>query len=513
MVNSFWMVVGIDVGGTNTDAAIVGEEISTVKLPNELGLGDVLKKLSEIADLGNEKLIVSTSLPLNLILSKYYEIPTFVLLVPGSGLNYSSHGRILRGFVNHRGDVVEDLGVEEVKKALKEGKSADNLAIAAKFSVRNPELEHQIFNIAKKYFDERTIALSHHIGEVNFPLRVNTTVVNAKIRKTVYELTDLIKKFVGNFFFYKGDGGVIPYQVALRNPSVLFNSSPAAVAVGAYYLAREKNALVIDIGGTTTDFVVLEDGKPRIVDKLEIAGMKTLIRCVDSVSLPFGGDSAVENFSLRPVRLGKPIAFGGEHFTLTDALNCIGFDIGNAKASREAGREIFGDPRDAEGIVEKYVSMIADSVKEMEAEKIVGTGFLAKYLVPMIAKACGVNYVVPEHSEAANAVGVAVSRVSLTLYARFDTETGRVVYNGELEKCELAQCKPGHIPSDEELIEIAMEKARELAISYGASPEDVEDVRLIYFNSYTVVRDGLKKGKIADVVVQIEPGISSDVVW
>ncbi len=507
------MVVGIDVGGTNTDAAIVGEEISTVKLPNELGLGDVLKKLSGMADLRNEKLIVSTSLPLNLLLSKYYEIPTFVLLVPGCGLNYTSYGKILRGFVNHRGDVVEDLDVEEVKKALEEGRDADNLAIAAKFSVRNPSLEHYLYTIAKRYFDERSIALSHHIGEINFPLRVNTTIINAKIRKTVYELTDLIGKFAGDFFFYKGDGGVIPYQVALRNPSVLFNSSPAAVAVGAYYLAREKNALVVDIGGTTTDFVVLEDGKPKIVDKIEIAGMKTLIRCVDSVSLPFGGDSAVENFSLRPIRLGKPIAFGGEHFTLTDALNCVGFDIGNAKASREAGKELFENIADAERIVEKYVSMIADSVREMEAEKIVGTGFLAKYLIPMIAKEAGVGYVVPEHSEAANAVGVAVSRISLTLYARFDTETGRVVYNGELEKCEFAQCKPGNIPSDEELIDLAMEKARKLAMSYGASPEDVEDVRLVYFNSYTVVRDGLKRGKIADVVVQIEPGVSSDVVW
>jgi N-methylhydantoinase A/oxoprolinase/acetone carboxylase beta subunit len=184
------MVVGIDVGGTNTDAAIVGEEISTVKLPNELGLGSVLKKLSEVADLKNEKLIVSTSLPLNLILSKYYEIPTFVLLVPGCGLKYD--GNVVKGFVNHRGDVVEDLDEKEVEEIIKNA-NADNLAIATKFSVRNPELERRLFDVARKHFDERAIALSHHVGELNFPLRVNTTVVNAKIMKTVHELADLIK--------------------------------------------------------------------------------------------------------------------------------------------------------------------------------------------------------------------------------------------------------------------------------------------------------------------------------
>ncbi len=325
-----------------------------------------------------------------------------------------------------------------------------------------------------------------------------------EIKRVVCELTKLIKKYSDDFFYYKGDGGIIPYEMALDNPSELYNSSPASVAIGAYYLTREKDALVIDIGGTTTDFVQLENGKPKIIEKVEIAGRKTLIRCVESFSIPFGGDSVVENGRLRHKRLDKPIAFGGKYFTLTDALNCIGFEIGDNKASKEKGREIFGDLCDAEKVVEDYVTMVAESVKAVDCNKIVGTGYLARYMIPMIAKKAGVSYVIPEHSEAVNAIGVAVSKISLTLYARFDTERGVAVFNGDVEKFD------ERYPDDEEFVRIAIEKVREEAKRFGASDEDVEEVRVLYFNCFTVVRGGVKRGKIADVIVQIEPGISGE---
>jgi len=433
------MVIGIDVGGTNTDAAIVGEEIVTIKVPNEEGIGGILKKLLEYSDLKKEKVIVSTSLPLNLILSKFNKSKTLTLLIPGPGLNYANLGKIVQGFVNHRGDITENIDEKEIRDVFKE--KADNVAIASKFSVRNAEIEYKVLEIAKDYFDEKVIALSHHIGMLSFPLRANTTVVNAKLSKTVYELTDLIKSYAGDFFYYKGDGGIIPYQMALKNPSELYNSSPAAVAVGAYYLTKEKNALVLDMGGTTTDFVILENGMPKIIEGVEIMGKKTLIRCVDSFSIPFGGDSVVEEGKLKPYREDRAVAFGGSKFTLTDALNCIEFEIGNAKASREVGKELFEDLRDAEEVVNNYIFLVSEAIKSVDAERIIGTGYLAKLLTPIIA----------------------------------------------------------------------IKRVKDIALSYGAPKDEVKDVRVIYFNAYTVVRGGIKRGKIADVIVQIQPGISSAV--
>ncbi len=492
------MIVGIDVGGTNTDAAIVSDDVKTIKLPNEIGIGGVLKEISKFVDLKKEKVVVSTSLPLNLIISKFAEYHTLTLLVPGPGLNYSEYGIILKGYVNHRGDVVEDIDEDEVRKVVAES-TFENVAIAAKFSVRNSILEERIREIVAEVVPREKIALSHFVGGLNYPARINTTIVNAKIKETVHKLTELIKSYAGDFYYFKGDGGIVPYRIVLENPSELYNSSPAAVALGASYLTGEKDALVVDIGGTSTDFVQIRNGMPVIVEGIDIAGRKTLIRCVDSFSIPFGGDSLVTNSKLKPERIDKPIAFGGSKFTLTDALNCLGNEIGNYRASREAGKGI-----DVESVVEQFVSVVAENIRHTDCEKIIGAGYLAPILIPEIAERAGIKYIVPEYSEAVNAVGVAVSRLSLTLYARYDTEKGFAAYNGVVEDCPF---KVGSIPSDDEIIEAAKEKIKEIARKFGAEEEDVGEIKTIYYSSFVVVRGGIKRGVIADTVVQIEPGI------
>ncbi|MET1125182.1 MAG: hydantoinase/oxoprolinase family protein [Archaeoglobaceae archaeon] len=495
------MVVGIDVGGTNTDAAIIGEDgIITVKMPSELGIASVLRELRRRTDLAAEKVVVSTSIPLNFVLSRFDEVKTLTILIPGPGLNYGSYGRVVRGYVNHRGDVVEEIDEEEVERILRE-ESYDNLAVAAKFSVRNSQLEEKVKEIALKYVGEDRIALSHFAGGMSYPARINTTVVNAKIKATVHELTELVRSYAGDFYYYTGDGGITPYSVALENPSVLYNSSPAAVAMGAYFLTSEENAVVVDIGGTTTDIVFIENGSPRIVEGLELYGRKTLIRCVDAISVPFGGDSYV-NGRLNPKKLDKPIAFGGKFFTLTDALNCLGHEIGNYRASREAGKN-----QDCESVVDAFVSQLGGILSSFEVEKIIGAGYLAPYLVPDIAERCGAKYVIPKHFECVNAIGVAVSRLSLRLYARFDTEKCVASYNGIVEECPFRR---GSLPSEEEVVEVAKEKLREFAKNFGADESDFGEARIIYLSGFVVVRGGIRRGAVYDVVVQFEPGLRYD---
>ncbi len=493
------MAVGIDIGGTNTDAAIVNEDgIRTFKLPNEAGMDAMLSKLSSEVELERERVTVSTSLPLNAALSKFHETPTLVLLIPGPGLNYSNRGVCIDGFVNHRGDVVEQVNEEQVRKAL--SAKFKNVAVAGKFSVRNPELEEKVKKVVLEKFEESRVCLSYHCLAVNYPLRINTTILNAKIKESIVELERIVGRYSRDFFFYKGDGGIIPMEFAVNNPSLLYNSSPAAVAMGAIYLTGVRDAIVIDIGGTTTDFVVIENGRPALVENMSVAGMKTLIRCVDSFSIPFGGDSIVESF-IKPERRGVPAAFGGKYFTLTDSLNCCGCEIGNSQRSRELcqSRGI------AEKAIEDYTSMVVDAINhyEREVKTLVITGYLARHLAPYIEEASGKKCIVPEHSEAVNAVGVAVSRISLTLYARFDTAKKRAIFNGAIEDYDGRD-------DDEYFVEVAKERVRDVALAHGASERDVEDVEVVYFNSYNVVRGGVARGRIADVVVQIEPGISSE---
>jgi N-methylhydantoinase A/oxoprolinase/acetone carboxylase beta subunit len=480
------MTVGIDIGGTNTDGAVVDEDVITFKVPNEVGLGGILKEIAKTVDLKKERVIVSTSIALNTILTK--DSKTLTLLFPGCGLDYSGYGVVLSGMVNHRGDHVEEIDEEEILSVLRDNK-ADNVAICGKFSIRNPILEIKAREIVEKFYPLHDIALSYHVNVLGYPLRINTTVINAKIKKSVFDLVQLVKRFVDDFYLYKGDGGIIPYKLALENPSLLYNSSPASLVLGAYHLTKIESALIIDVGGTTTDFVELVGGKPKIVENVEILGKKTAVRCVKAFSLPFGGDSLAER-ELKPTRLDKPIAFGGSHFTLTDALNCLGCEIGDYRKSRDHEMSVY-----AEGIFESYVGRVVETLKGFDFDVIIGAGYLARYLIPEIAKRVGAKYVIPEHHEVMNAVGVAVSKLTLSLYSRFDTEGGFAVFNGSVEPFERGNFR------EDFFIEKAVEKLRLMAKSFGVEEFDYE---VLYFRCWNVVRGGYVRGNIADVIVQIK---------
>ncbi|HNS83598.1 MAG TPA: hypothetical protein PKL26_07605, partial [Methanolinea sp.] len=97
------------------------------------------------------------------------------------------------------------------------------------------------------------------------------------------------------------------------------------------------------------------------------------------------------------------LAFGGIRPTLTDALNVTGCEIGNAGASGRLGRT------SAERALEEYISLVSRAVAASGARMVVGTGYLAQYLVPRIARHAGASFTIPPHADCANAVGVAVS--------------------------------------------------------------------------------------------------------
>ncbi len=486
-------MIGIDIGGCNLVSAIVSDDIAIFKKPAAVGLEILSREIKPY--IGKERVVVTTSLPINLLVSRFEELKTLTLLIPGPGLNYSSYGFVLKGYVNHRGDVVEKIDEAEIRKILEREKFY-NVAIASKFSVRNPVLEEEVRRIVREKVEDKRIALSYFVGGLNYPARINTTVINAKIKEIVWELSEELRGKIGDFYYLTGDGAISTSRMVVENPSELFGSTAVASAFGALYLTREKNAIVVNIGGVSTTLVRIENGKPVFISGIEIAGRKTLVRCVDSISIPLGGNSIVQGERPNP-ECATPAAFGGSSFTLTDALNCVGFEIGDSRRSKELGRGL-----NSEKVVDSFVSMIADNLKAMECEKIVGAGYLAPYLIPEIAKIAKVDYVVPERSEAVCAIGAAVSKVSLMLHARYDTEKGIAIYDGTLEKCPF---RTGSIPKDEDLIEAAKRKVVEIAKNFGE--EDVGEIKVLDFSSFTVVKGGMKRGVIADITLQIEPGI------
>jgi N-methylhydantoinase A/oxoprolinase/acetone carboxylase beta subunit len=477
------MFIGADIGGTNTDVAVVDDGVTAIKVPNSMGFTSALEQVT-----AKGRLAVSTSQPLNRLLTRP-DFGVYTLLVPGPGLYYEHS---LMGSINHRGDIVEDLDPEEILRTIKENRT-DAIAIATKFSIRNPRVEEEIGNIAAYYYPEERIALSHHIGQLNFPARIATTQVNAKIRETVCSITRTIKGYAGDFLFMKGDGGLSPPPVVTRNPSLILQSSPAAVSIGAYYLSRRDDCLVVDIGGTTTDLVQLRGGRP-VLKSYCIEGRHTLIRGVDTISIPLGGDSLIRE-GLLPIRMGSALAFGGPEPALTDALNRTGYEIGNPRLSAPLAKKA------AQEAIAYYTHRIAAAVISLKPCHIIGTGFLAPYLIPEIAKKTGIPYEIPEFAACANAIGVAVSRISLSLEIHIDSGRKKAMVNGRALPYTRGI-------EDDDITAFCIEEARSQALRAGAPEEDVQEIELVNFHAYDVIRLGRQREKIADVVVQIEPGIT-----
>ncbi|MDH7509685.1 MAG: hydantoinase/oxoprolinase family protein [Methanolinea sp.] len=479
------MLIGMDVGGTNTDVAFVDGETASIKVPNSAGIDRALSHISRPG-----RLAVSTSTPLNRLLTQG-DKKVLTILIPGMGLLYEDG---MKGAVNHCGDIVEDIDRDEIDRFLR-ANPADAVAIAGKFSVRNPALEMAAAECARRYYPEERIALSHPLAVLDYPARIVTTRLNAMIREEAAQLVSLIGQRKKDFFFFRGDGGLTTPESALRDPSVLYNSSPAAVALGVHYLTGLKDCLAIDIGGTTTDLVPLENGIPS-TEELVYGGERTVTRVIKAGSLPFGGDSVIVD-SIEPRRDGNALAFGGRLPTLTDALNRVGYEIGDFRASSGLRRE------QAEKAFDDYCRIVAAAVEAYDPPKIAGCGYLAPILVPEIARRARKPFVVPPHAACANAVGVAVSRVSLTLFAHFDGARGRVVMNGEPGRV-------GKVGDDDELVAICTEEVKHRALAAGADPRDLDDIRVLHCSSFDVVRGSFRTFRIADIVVQVAPGITAE---
>ncbi|HOJ96478.1 MAG TPA: hydantoinase/oxoprolinase family protein [Methanospirillum sp.] len=477
------MFTGIDIGGTNTDIAVIDSQINTYKVPNSDGLENALSKISTFG-----RLAVSTSQPLNEIITGHTaDIRT--ITIPGPGLVYPG---AVKGAVSHRGDIVEPIDPNEIQKIIK-GQHARAIAIAGKFSVRNDTLEKQVYDIVSQYYSDEQIAISSPIGALDFPARIHTTKFNARIKGKVVSLIRQIQRVNPDFYFVTSTGGLTSPSRALLNPMVLFHSSPATVANGAYYLSRNENCLVIDIGGTTTELVPLKDGKP-VYESVVLDGSKTLIRAVSATSIPYGGDSCIRS-ELCPFRAGNSRSFGGGEPTLTDALNVMGARIG------DAGRSAVLDHADAQRAVHQYLELVSSAVKEYHPHILVGTGYLAHYLLSDIAERAQTTGIVPEHAASANAVGAAVSKVSLEVHIHVDTERKRLTLNGLSYPYKDAR-------DEEHLIAYVKELIRDIARKEGAPEEDIADIQVLSYSSYDVVRGWRVTATITDMILAIAPGIS-----
>jgi N-methylhydantoinase A/oxoprolinase/acetone carboxylase beta subunit len=441
--------IGIDVGGTNTDAVLVSDAgvTASVKVPTTADVtAGIRRALTELVaaaggDTGAvDAVMIGTTHFTNAVVQRRDLQPVAALRI---GL---PSGRSLPPFVDWpedlaavtRGGVFMVEGGHEVdgrplvpfdEAATREaaGRIRDagitSVAVTAVFSPMTPESEERAAYILRDVIPDVSVTLSHELGRIGLLERENAALLNATLislaRTTTRAFAESLEGsgIQAPLYLTQNDGTVMRSDFAEAHPVYSFSSGPTNSMRGAAYLSALAHAMVVDVGGTTTDIGHLRAGFPREANRVvEIGGVRTLFRMPDLLSLGLGGGSLVDTGShtVGPRSVGYRLTreakvFGGGTLTATDVAVAAGLaDIGDASAVSGLGGEVTG------WALDRCRSLIEEGVDRMKIDAnplpllAVGGG---AFLVP--DDLSGIDGVIRvDHADVANAVGAAIAQVS-----------------------------------------------------------------------------------------------------
>ena len=344
------MLLGLDVGGTFTDAVIIDGHrvVATAKrrttkdnLMN--GIGEALDAVLEGYDASNiEQVTLSTTVVTNTIVEGK-EKPVDLYVVTGPGRNVDDIFPVspiyLQGYTDHRGIVVEHTPADAVRgiaNMVQARSGTDLAAVSAKFGVRNPQEELSITEELKNTY--HTISNGSLLsGSLNFPRRTISAYFNSAVTLvfTVFKenVEDALRarNIVAPLHILKADGGSLPIEHMVSRPVETAFTGPAATVLGlsALGVIGNQHTVALDIGGTTTDISLWKHGRPLMTKNgLSIREYPSAVRSFAVTSVGIGGESVVRfkngNLTVGPERVGPSVALGGIEPTLGDALIVLG---------------------------------------------------------------------------------------------------------------------------------------------------------------------------------------------
>ncbi len=553
MLWGMMMILGIDVGGTHTDAVLI-EGLKIKKkakvLTNDKNLLDsLLTVINELLKGENtatlKRVVLSTTISTNAIVQNKTDRVSLVLM-SGPGISPSlmktdEYTHFASGYVNHRGIEITKIDSEEIRWIDKkiEEENIRHIGVVGKFSTRNPDQEIRIRDILGKR--PRHISLGHRMsGHLNFPRRISTTFLNASIwelyNNFVKQVLDSIhhRGLSVPIYILKADGGTIDISKSVEIPVQTILSGPAASVMGILSLFdRKEDAIALDIGGTTTDIAMFADGVPLLeAFGITINGHKTLIRGLRTLSIGIGGDSRIkfENnmMTIGPEREGPAAAFGGPFPTPTDAMIILGLTaIGDRAKAALAIKEIAlkmnaSIMEAAETIIDhtcrEIASHVTGMIKEinnkpvytihdmLEGKKLCPkslyiVGGPAHAISAKLGNILGCPAYISEHAEVANAIGTALARTTAEITVLADTERQTLTIGEEGIQVTI----PSGF-SRKDAMQVATEKLKELAVRMGAMEEDLE-IEVIENQEFNMVREFQTTGRNIRVKLQVKPGL------
>ena len=303
--------LGIDTGGTYTDSAIIdfrsGAVISKAKALTTrgdlyLGIANSVGKLKGV-DLKSIRLVsLSSTLATNSVVEgKGYRVG---LMMVGGDYNQTipvDEVAEISGGHNLEGEEAQPLDTKAARDfilAIKD--KVDSFAISSFLSVRNPSHELELKRIAQEECEHPVICGHELSSKLGLHERTITAVLNARLIPIISDLVISVKKVLATngieapLMIVKGDGSLMGEEMARLRPVETILSGPAASLIGARHLTGLNDAVVVDVGGTTTDIGILRGGRPRLdPEGAMIGGWRTRVKAADIATSGIGGDSRI----------------------------------------------------------------------------------------------------------------------------------------------------------------------------------------------------------------------------
>ena len=549
------MIIGLDVGGTHTDVVLLDNQglQKEVKVPTDPS--DLFSSVSagltaiteDIDPTAIDRIVLSTTLTTNAIVQ--HKVPLVGMIVSsGPGIDpefyrTNSHYFVVSGSIDHRGREIEPIDADEIERIAADMKKEgiQYVGVVGKFSVRNPCHELEMSRILNNSFEK--IFMGHRIsGNLNFARRIATTFLNASVyplHKEFYHAVQKSLQAIGlkiPLRLLKADGGNMNFATSIEYPAQTIQSGPAASVMGATAFAfgsEDEDALVMDIGGTTTDIAMLINRAP-VLDPLgiELDRYKTLIRSLETLSIGLGGDSVVRvndgNLYIGPERLGSAMAYGGPAPTPTDALfiledipdgsrekaaegleplaAALGFSVKSLAAEilDQTCKKILAA---AQKLVYRINSKPVYTIHELQEGYIVRPksiyvlGGPAPYFAGYLESISDYRIRVVPRWKVANAIGAALART--TCQVNFFADTERQVAEAPEENFSQRINPQFDI---EAAIHQALDLLKTKAIERGANADHLE-MEVLETLQFNMVRGFSTTGKNIRVKVQVKPGL------
>lgn len=501
--------LGIDVGGTNTDAVLIDEALNIVAEVKSPTTGDVydgiLNAIESILTTSNVRpndiklAMLGTTQCTNAIVERKHLDPIALLRIGAPATlgvpplvdwdddiaKYAVDHQIISGGYEHDGKEIADFDASTAEHFFNTLKGkVKGVAISGAFSSIRDDHEKQAMAICHKVLGEKMhTSISSEIGSMGLIERENATVLNAALNSVAEKFTTGFERSLAKhgitdakIYISQNDGTLMSMSHAQKYPILTIACGPTNSIRGASYLSNLKDAIVIDVGGTTTDIGVIQNGFPRESGvAVTIGGVRTNFRMPDVLSIGLGGGSIVRTKSNGDVTVGpdsvgyeistKALVFGGSTLTATDIAVRLGMcDIGDATKVDHIDIEL---ARSAMVCMKSMIEAGIDAMKlSSEAADVILVGG-GSIIVPKTL-AGTTSVIKPDYFGTANAIGSAISMISGTFEKLIDyNETPRDI-----------------------ALEIAKKEAIQMAIEAGASAStvtiiEVEDIPLSYYPGNT----------------------------